>query len=150
MREKQNVYEVFFTFFIFYFESPHSFWKFLKIWFCTFWYINRQMLEKFFFFEFFSWNFFFHKKKILMYVDLCAKCAESNFKKLSEWMLVSLTFLKKFIWEKTYFLESSKVWGLIKPKRKDKSKKWDWTFLDFFLLFQKKLFWLVTFSRCVQ
>ena len=41
------------------------------------------------------------------------KCAESNFKKLSEWMLVSLTFLKKVIWEKSYFLESSKVWGLL-------------------------------------
>ena len=53
------------------------------------------------------------------------KCAESNFKKLLEWMLVSLTFLKKVIWEKTYFLESSKVWGLIKPKRKDKRKKRD-------------------------
>jgi len=37
------------------------------------------------------------------------KCAESNFKKLIEWMLVFPTFLKKVIWEKTYFLESSKV-----------------------------------------
>ena len=27
-------------------------------------------------------------------------------------MLVSPTFLKKVIWEKPYFLESSKVWGL--------------------------------------
>jgi len=32
---------------------------------------------------------------------------------------------KKVIWEKSYFLESSKVWGLIKPKRKAKKKKWD-------------------------
>ena len=53
------------------------------------------------------------------------KCAESNFKELSERMLVSLTFLKKVIWEKSYFLESSIVWGLIKSKRKDKRKKWD-------------------------
>jgi len=53
------------------------------------------------------------------------KCAESNFKKLSEWMLVSLTFLKKVIREKSYFLENSKVWGLIKPKRKAYRKKCD-------------------------
>jgi len=78
------------------------------------------------------------------------KCAEYNFKKLSEQMLVSLTFLTKVIWENLYFLESSKVWGLIKPKRKDKRKKWDKAFLDSFLLFQKKIFWLVIFSRCVQ
>ena len=32
---------------------------------------------------------------------------------------------KKVIWEKTYFLEGSKIWDLIKPKRNDKRKKWD-------------------------
>jgi len=35
------------------------------------------------------------------------------------------TFLKKVIWEKSYFLESSKVLGLIKPKWKAYRKKWD-------------------------
>ena len=40
------------------------------------------------------------------------KCAESNLKKVlsdKEQMLVSLTFLKKVIREKSYFLENSKV-----------------------------------------
>jgi len=52
------------------------------------------------------------------------KYADLNFKKLLGWMLVSLTFLKKVIWEKSYFLESSKVWGLIKLKRNANRKKW--------------------------
>ena len=51
------------------------------------------------------------------------KCAESNFKKLSEWMLVSLTFLEKVIWEIPHFLRNSKVWGLIIKKWRDKSEK---------------------------
>jgi len=45
-----------------------------------------------------SKKFFF--SNVSIYIP---KCAESNFKKPSEWMLVSLTFLKKVIWEKTYF-----------------------------------------------
>ena len=39
--------------------DQYPFKKFLKIWFDTNWYINRPMLEKKFFFEFFSWKFFF-------------------------------------------------------------------------------------------
>ena len=31
----------------------------------------------------------------------------------------------KFVWEIQHFLRNSKVWGHIKPKRKDKRKKWD-------------------------
>jgi hypothetical protein len=41
------------------------------------------------------------------------------------WFLWPSCKKKKVIWEKTYFLESSKVLGLIKPKRKDNRKKWD-------------------------
>ena len=39
------------------------------------------------------------------------KCAESKFKNFSEWMLVSPTFIKKAIWEKTF--KKFKIWGLI-------------------------------------
>ena len=43
----------------------HSFCKFLKIWLCTFWYINRHMLEKKKFSQFLVENFLFTKKIFL-------------------------------------------------------------------------------------
>ncbi len=83
--------------------------KFFLTWFdlytkiCTFWYINQPMLKNFFF-EFLV-KFFLPKKFFfgLIYSIYISKCAESNSKRLLEWMLVSLTFLKKVTWENTYF-----------------------------------------------
>jgi len=73
----------------------------------------------------------------------------SNFKKPSEWMLVSLTFLKKDIWEIPHFLRNSKVWGLIIKKIKRLEQKVRLCYSRFFLLFQRKTYWLVIFSRLI-
>ncbi len=47
-------------------RDHHLFWRFLKLWFCTFWYINRNMLEKKIFFEILN-EFFFHKKTFFFF-----------------------------------------------------------------------------------
>ena len=132
MREKQNVYEVF-PLFIFYFESPKyemektdfSFYGSLKFyWFGDFdHFLYRKVKETNIHCE----SFLNLILQILVYKSTYArkknlintpKCAESNFKKLSGWMLVSLTFLKKSYLRKTVLFRKIKSLRSHKTKTK--------------------------------
>jgi hypothetical protein len=105
------------------------------------------MLEKIISTKKFKINFFSNIVRFI-YQNVQNKILRNFWNCTGTVLLVSMTFLKKVICEKTFLLINSKLWDRIIKKWRDKGKKWDWTFLDFFYSSRKNILVSHIFSLC--